>query len=174
MEIKPKYFDHPDRAIRCIEWYVIRNCLCNRDDKLIRENLPQYDPDWVYWQETYNQKAKPAQRALMRAINDGTHKSLDECYDAMASLLKPRARAKLLKIKGSHSRLLIRKNSLAMHLSKMRHGWRQLASVPLNFPKPERRRTMSPLKHWKPHTPAKIHQRTAARNSNPVPPTENR
>ena len=99
MEIKPKYFDHPDRAIRCIEWYAIRNCLCNRDDKLIRENLPQYDPDWVYWQETYNQKAKPAQRALMRAINDGTHKSLDECYDAMASLLKPRARGKALKDK---------------------------------------------------------------------------
>ena len=84
MEIKPKYFDHPDRAIRCIECmpYAI---VCATDDKLIRENLPQYDPDWVYWQETYNQKAKPAQRALMRAINDGTHKSLDACYDAMAS-----------------------------------------------------------------------------------------
>jgi len=99
MEIEPKYFDHPDKAIRCIEWHAIRNCMFNRDDRLISRRFPQFDPDWVYWREAYSQKAKPAQKALMQAINDGTHKTLDECYDAIDALLKPRARGKALKDK---------------------------------------------------------------------------
>jgi hypothetical protein len=99
MEIEPKYFEHPDLSIRCIEWHALQKFVYDGNSKAIRESLSQYEQSWMLWLDTYGQKAKPTQREVMRAVNDGTHKSLEECYEAIAGLLKPRARGKALKDK---------------------------------------------------------------------------
>lgn len=99
MEIEPKYFEHPDLSIRCIEWHALQKFVYDGNSKAIRESLSQYGQSWMLWLDTYGQKAKPTQREVMRAVNDGTYKSLEECYKAIARLLKPRARGKALKDK---------------------------------------------------------------------------
>lgn len=99
MEIEPKYFEHPDLSIRCIEWHALQKFVYDGNLNAMSDGLSQYGQSWMVWLDTYRQKAKPNQREVMRAVNDGTHKSLDECYQAIASLLKPRAKGKALKDK---------------------------------------------------------------------------
>lgn len=99
MEIEPKYFEHPDLSIRCIEWHALQKFVYDGNSNAIREGLSRYGQSWTLWLDAYTKKAKPNQREVMRAVNDGTHKSLDECYQAIASLLKPRARGRALKDK---------------------------------------------------------------------------
>ena len=99
MEIEPKYFEHPDFSIRCIEWHALKKFVYGGNLNAMCEGLSQYGQSWMLWLDTYGQKAKPTQREVMRAVNDGTHQSLEECYIAIARLLKPRARGKALKDK---------------------------------------------------------------------------
>ena len=91
-------------------------------------------------------------------------------------LLKPRAGKSLRDKKVRTAQAAYQKEQLGDAFIENEALMAAVASVPLNFPKPERRRTMSRLKpsNWKPNTPLKIHLVDRSEKPNPVPPTENR
>ena len=42
MEIEPKYFEHPDFSIRCIEWHALKKFVYGGNLNAICEGLSQY------------------------------------------------------------------------------------------------------------------------------------
>ena len=99
MEIEPKYFEHPDLSIRCIEWHAIQKFMFNNNWRPMNEHFEAYQQAWPRWSDHLNLKGNKAQKELFKELQSGSIRDLDECYGAIAKLFKPRARGKQLKDK---------------------------------------------------------------------------
>ena len=84
MEIEPKYFEHPDLSIRCIEWHAFRS-LCMAATQRHCEAFPIWT-ELDAMARRIHEKGEAKSKRSNAAVNDGKHQSLDECYEAIARL----------------------------------------------------------------------------------------
>ena len=96
-DITPKYFDHPDFCIRFMEWQAIEYIFFNRDYNKHYEYFDAYSQKWHFWSNHYQEHGKESHKQIMGLIVDGTYKSMDDFYNAINKLLKPRKLGKALK-----------------------------------------------------------------------------
>ena len=95
-DIEPKYFDHPDKCIRYLEWNAIK-LVFDGNGKQHHDYFDAYSQSWMYWADHYSAKRSDAHKQIMTASNDGTYRSIDEFYKSISNLLKPKKRGKALK-----------------------------------------------------------------------------
>ena len=96
-DIKPRYFDHPDYCIRFLEWQAIEYIFFNRDYNKHHEYFDAYSQKRGFWNDHYVDHRKESHKQIMGLIVDGTYKSMDDFYNAINKLLKPRKLGKALK-----------------------------------------------------------------------------
>ena len=96
-DIKPRYFDHPDYCIRFLEWQAIEYIFFNRDYNKHYEYFDAYSQKWHFWSDYYRDHARESHKQIMGLIVDGAYKSMDDFYNAINKLLKPRKLGKALK-----------------------------------------------------------------------------
>ncbi|MDA8611211.1 hypothetical protein N9L35_02400 [Alphaproteobacteria bacterium] len=96
-DIKPRYFDHPDFCIRFMEWQAIEYIFFNRDYNKHYEYFDAYSQKWHFWSDYYRGHARESHKQIMGLIVAGAYKSMDDFYNAINELLKPRKLGKALK-----------------------------------------------------------------------------
>ena len=96
-DIQPRFFDHPDFCIRFMEWQAIEYIFFNRDYNKHYEYFDAYSQNWHFWSDYYQEHGKESHKQIMGLIVDGTYKSMDDFYNAINKLLKPRKLGKALK-----------------------------------------------------------------------------
>ena len=96
-DITPKYFDHPDYCIRFLEWQAIKVLVFGKDHMAMVNYFEAFSQRYFKWHDYYLDKRKDGHSQIMYLINDGTYKSMDDFYEAINKLLKPRKLGKALK-----------------------------------------------------------------------------
>ena len=103
----PKYFDHPDKSIRFLEWVALSTIHFHSKENGLGPNLsiydayPEYDQSWGYWNDHFvtekRKKPNSAKSKLHQKIASGQFASLDEAYVEIKKLIKPTDRGNSLK-----------------------------------------------------------------------------
>ena len=96
-DITPKYFDHPDYCIRFLEWQAIMKLFFKGKYKEHYGYFDAYSQRWGYWHDHYIDHKKQGHEQILKLVLDGTYKSMDDFYEAITKLLKPRKLGKALK-----------------------------------------------------------------------------
>ena len=96
-DITPKYFDHPDYCIRFLEWQAIMKLFFKGKYKEHYDYFDAYSQRWGYWHDHYIDHKKQGHEQILKLVLDGTYKSMDDFYEAITKLLKPRKLGKALK-----------------------------------------------------------------------------
>ena len=103
----PKYFDHPDKSVRYIEWIALNKFHFRSDENRLGDNIsirdayPEYDQSWAYWNDHFvtesSKRPNGTKNKLYLKIVNGQFASLDEVYVAIKKLTKPTDRGNSLK-----------------------------------------------------------------------------
>ena len=96
-DITPKYFDHPDYCIRFLEWQAIKAIVFKGKHREHYNYFDAYSQRWGYWHNHYIDNKKQGHDQILKLASDGTYKSMDDFYEAINKLLKPRKLGKALK-----------------------------------------------------------------------------
>ena len=96
-DITPKYFDHPDYCIRFLEWQAIKAIVFKGKHKEHYDYFDAYSQSWGYWHDYYIDSKNQGHEQIFKLLSDGTYKSMDDFYEAINKLLKPRKLGKALK-----------------------------------------------------------------------------
>ena len=96
-DITPKYFDHPDYCIRFLEWQAIKAVVFQGKHKEHHDYFDAYSQRWAHWHDYYIDNKKQSHEQILKLASDGTYKTMDDFYDAINKLLKPRKLGKALK-----------------------------------------------------------------------------
>ncbi|MDC0476670.1 hypothetical protein OAN83_02600 [Alphaproteobacteria bacterium] len=96
-DITPKYFDHPDYCIRFLEWQAFKVLVFGKDHMAMIKYFEAFSQRYHKWHDYYLGKRKDGHSWIMYLINEGTFNSIDEFYESMSKLLKPRKLGKALK-----------------------------------------------------------------------------
>ena len=96
-DITPKYFDHPDYCIRFLEWQAIKAIVFKGRHKEHYDYFDAYSQRWGYWHDHYIDNKQQGHEQIFKLLSDGTYKSMDDFYEAINKLLKPRKLGKALK-----------------------------------------------------------------------------
>jgi len=103
----PKYFDHPDKSVRYIEWIALNKFHFKSAENRLGDNIsildayPEYDQNWAYWNDHFvtesRKRPNGTKNKLYLKIVNGQFASLDEVYVAIKKLTKPTDRGNSLK-----------------------------------------------------------------------------
>ena len=96
-DITPKYFDHPDYCIRFLEWQAIKAIVFKGKHKEHYDYFDAYSQRWAHWHDYYIDNKKQGHEQILKLASDGTYKTMDDFYEAINKLLKPRKLGKALK-----------------------------------------------------------------------------
>ena len=88
----PKYFDHPDKSVRYIEWTALNKFHFKSAENRLGDNIsiidayPEYDQSWAYWNDHFvtesRKKPKGTKNKLYLEIVNGQFAILDKVYVA--------------------------------------------------------------------------------------------
>jgi hypothetical protein len=95
--ITPKFFDHPDYCIRFLEWQAILKLIFKGKHTEHYDYFNAYSQKWGYWHDHYIGHKKQGHEQILKLVSDGSCKSIDDFYEAINKLLKPRKLGKALK-----------------------------------------------------------------------------
>ena len=86
----PKYFDHPDKSVRFIEWDTLKRLHFSYFEtpecptyEAMADAYPKHDQNWGYWSDHFHKELKrkpndPNHRLYLKVVQ-GDLASLDEC-----------------------------------------------------------------------------------------------
>ena len=86
----PKYFDHPDKSVRFIEWDSLKRLHFSHLEtpecptyEAMADAYPKHDQNWGYWSDHFHKELKrkpndPNHRLYLKVVQ-GDLASLDEC-----------------------------------------------------------------------------------------------
>lgn len=97
--IYPNFIKHPDKCIRILEVYALKNLVYEGQWKALDENHPEICKARGYWIEHYQSNAKQAHKDFMRDLNSGIYPTIDDFYEGIKKLLKPIPKGKALRDK---------------------------------------------------------------------------
>ena len=94
-----KYFEHPDFVIRHLEWYALQHILFDKNWNKLRDAIPEYDQRPFHWLDHFQRKAKDIHHQIRSKLYKKEITSMDEFYNELDKLLKPKSLGKMLKDK---------------------------------------------------------------------------
>ena len=96
-DIKPRFFDHPDLCIRFMEWQAIKSIVFKGKHKGHYDYFDAYSQRWSFWSDHYQDHSKENHKQIMVQVGNGAYQSMDDFYNAINKMLKPRKLGKALK-----------------------------------------------------------------------------
>ena len=97
------YTEHPDRTICFLELHALKRFSFDGNMTDLLDEYPEINNRWMFWAEHYNTKAKQVHKDLMFDLNKGVYATIDEFYEALKHLLKPKVRGIALRDKKKRS-----------------------------------------------------------------------
>ena len=101
--VELQYLEHPDRSICFLELHALKRFSFDGNMTDLLDEYTEINNRWMFWSEHYNAKAKQVHRDLMFDLNKGVYATIDEFYEALKHLLKPKVRGKALRDKKKRS-----------------------------------------------------------------------
>ena len=98
-DIKPRFFESENKVLAHLESEAIRMICFGGSHMDIDDAYPKLERSRPYWTQYYYDNAKDEHHSLKRKINKREYQSLDEFYEALKPVLKPKPRGKMLKDK---------------------------------------------------------------------------
>ena len=98
-DIKPRFFESENKVLAHLEWEAIRMICFGGSHMSIDDAYPKLERSRTHWTQYYYNNAKDEHHSVKGKINKKEYQSLDEFYDAIKPMLKPKPRGKMLKDK---------------------------------------------------------------------------
>ena len=95
----PRFTEHPDKAIRFIEYHALKKLVYDGSTNELCEAHPEFDGRWPHWQDYYNSKPHKKQKELMSELMSGAYPTIDDFYEGIKKLLKPTPKGKAFRDK---------------------------------------------------------------------------
>ena len=96
LPIKFKFVEHPDKSVRFLEYTaILRIRYENKYGRLV-EAHESISRNWSHWIDHFNSKAKPEYKELHAKIVNKSIETLEQFYEALEALNKPKLRGKAL------------------------------------------------------------------------------
>lgn len=93
----PRFFETDNKPLAHLEWEAIR-VICFEGSHIdIADAYPKFEQARFYWIDHFNQQATEEHRAIKSRIGRNEFDALDDFYDALQTILKPKPRGKMLK-----------------------------------------------------------------------------
>jgi hypothetical protein len=96
-DIEPRFFDTENKILAHLEWEAIRIIHFDGKHKDIAKFFPRFEQRQFYWIDPFTKKATDEHRGIKSNIRNKEYQSLDDFYEALKPLLKPRKKGKALK-----------------------------------------------------------------------------
>ena len=96
LPIKFKFVEHPDKSVRFLEYTAILKFHYINNHGQLFEAHEDISQKWVYWIDHFNSKAKPEYKELHAKIINKSIETLEQFYEALEALNKPKLRGKAL------------------------------------------------------------------------------
>jgi hypothetical protein len=96
---KPKFFEGDNKLIAHLEWEAIRVIHFEGSHMDIADAYPKFEQRQFYWIDPFQDKATKAHHEIKRRLHENEIGSLNEFYEALQPLFKPKPRGKMLKDK---------------------------------------------------------------------------
>jgi len=98
-DIKPRFFESENKVLAHLESEAIRMICFGGSHMGIDDAYPKLERSRPHWTQYYYDNAKDEHHSLKRKISKKEYQSLDEFYEALKPVLKPKPRGKMLKDK---------------------------------------------------------------------------
>ena len=95
--IEPRFFDTENKILAHLEWEAIRVINFDGSHTGIADAYPKYEQMQFYWIESFSEKASDEHHKIKSNICNEEYQSLDDFYEALKPLLKPKKKGKALK-----------------------------------------------------------------------------
>ena len=96
-DIKPRFFESENKVLAHLEWEAIRMICFGGSHMSIDDAYPKLERSRTHWTQYHYNNAKDEHHSVKGKINKKEYQSLDEFYDAIKPMLKPKPRGKMLK-----------------------------------------------------------------------------
>ena len=96
-DIEPRFFDTENKILAHLEWEAIKVIHFDGKHKNIEEFFPRFEQKWFYWIDPFTDKATDEHHKIKSKIWQREYQSLDDFYEALKPLLKPKKKGKALK-----------------------------------------------------------------------------
>ena len=96
-DIEPRFFDTENKILAHLEWEAIKVIHFDGKHKNIEEFFPRFEQKWFYWIDPFTDKASDEHHKIKSKIWQREYQSLDDFYEALKPLLKPKKKGKALK-----------------------------------------------------------------------------
>ena len=98
-DVKPRFFESENKVLAHLEWEAIRMICFGGSHMGIDDAYPKLERSRTHWTQYYYDNAKDEHHSVKSKISKKEYQSLDEFYDAIKPMLKPKPRGKILKHK---------------------------------------------------------------------------
>ena len=96
-DIEPRFFDTENKIFAHLEWEAIRIIHFDGSFMNIADAYPKYDQPQFDWIQQYYDNANDKHYEIKSNIRNKKYQSLDDFYEALKPLLKPKKKGKALK-----------------------------------------------------------------------------
>ena len=95
----PQFTEHPDQAIRFIEYHALKKLVYVGNITKLYEAHPKFEGRWQYWADYYNSKPHKKHKDFMAELMAGAYPTIEDFYVGIKKLLKPAIKGKALRDK---------------------------------------------------------------------------
>ena len=95
----PQFTEHPDQAIRFIEYHALKKLVYSGNITKLYEAHPKFEGRWQYWADYYNSKPHKKHKDFMAELMAGAYPTIEDFYIGIKKLLKPTIKGKALRDK---------------------------------------------------------------------------
>ena len=95
----PQFTEHPDKAIRYIEYRALKKLVYSGSTNDLLEAHPEIAGRWFHWQDYYNSKPHKKHKDFMAELMAGAYLTIEDFYIGIKKLLKPAIKGKALRDK---------------------------------------------------------------------------
>jgi len=98
-DIEPRFFDTENKILAHLEWEAIRVINFDGNHTDIADAYPKFEQPQNFWMQKYFDNGSDEHHGIKSKITRKEYQSLDDFYEALKPILKPKPRGKMLKDK---------------------------------------------------------------------------
>ena len=96
-DIKPRFFDTENKILAYLEWEAIRVINFDGSHTDIADAYPKFERPQNFWMQKYFDNGSDEHHGIKSKITRKEYQSLDDFYEALKPILKPKKKGKALK-----------------------------------------------------------------------------
>lgn len=93
-DIEPRFFDTENKTLAHLEWEAIRVINFDGNHIDMGEAYPKYEQPQNFWMQKYFDNGSDEHHVIKSNIRNKEYQSLDDFYEALKPLLKPKKKGK--------------------------------------------------------------------------------